>query len=40
MLAPIAWRTPPKHYGPWESIVPVSLFPDDRYAGGSRGHVL
>src|SRR5258706_8734200 len=20
MLAPIAWRTPPKHYGPWESI--------------------
>lgn len=21
MLSPIAWRTPPKHYGPWESIV-------------------
>ena len=21
MLAPIAWRTPPRHYGPWESIV-------------------
>ena len=20
MLAPIAWRTPPRHYGPWESI--------------------
>src|SRR6266849_4469590 len=20
MLAPMAWRTPPKHYGPWESI--------------------
>jgi len=20
MLAPIAWRTPPKHYGPWESV--------------------
>src|ERR1700722_8886986 len=20
MLAPIAWRTPPKHYGPWEAI--------------------
>ncbi len=18
MLAPIAWRTPPRHYGPWE----------------------
>jgi glycosyltransferase involved in cell wall biosynthesis len=21
MLAPIAWRTPPRHYGPWETIV-------------------
>ncbi len=21
MLAPIAWRTPPRHYGPWEYIV-------------------
>jgi len=21
MLAPIAWRTPPCHYGPWESVV-------------------
>lgn len=20
LLSPIAWRTPPKHYGPWESI--------------------
>jgi glycosyltransferase involved in cell wall biosynthesis len=20
MLAPIAWRTPPRHYGPWENI--------------------
>jgi hypothetical protein len=20
MLAPVAWRTPPEHYGPWESI--------------------
>lgn len=20
MLAPIAWRTPPKHYGPWEQV--------------------
>lgn len=20
LLAPIAWRTPPKHYGPWENI--------------------
>jgi glycosyltransferase involved in cell wall biosynthesis len=23
MLAPIAWRTPPRHYGPWESVVSV-----------------
>lgn len=21
LLSPIAWRTPPKHYGPWETIV-------------------
>lgn len=21
LLSPIAWRTPPKHYGPWENIV-------------------
>ena len=21
MLAPIAWRTPPQHYGPWEQVV-------------------
>jgi len=21
ILAPIAWRTPPRHYGPWESVV-------------------
>jgi glycosyltransferase involved in cell wall biosynthesis/quercetin dioxygenase-like cupin family protein len=21
MLAPIAWRTPPRHYGPWENVV-------------------
>ena len=21
MLSPISWRTPPRHYGPWESIV-------------------
>ena len=20
MLAPISWRTPPRHYGPWELI--------------------
>ena len=21
MISPIAWRTPPRHYGPWESVV-------------------
>ena len=21
ILAPIAWRTPPEHYGPWENVV-------------------
>lgn len=38
MLAPVAWRTPPLHYGPWELVssllteglvaagVPVTLF--------------
>ena len=20
VLAPIAWRTPPRHYGPWEQM--------------------
>jgi glycosyltransferase involved in cell wall biosynthesis len=23
MLSPIAWRTPPRHYGPWERIVSI-----------------
>lgn len=23
MLAPIAWRTPPRHYGPWEQVTGV-----------------
>ncbi len=23
MLAPIAWRTPPRHYGPWERVVSI-----------------
>ncbi len=23
MISPIAWRTPPQHYGPWESVVSV-----------------
>ena len=21
LLSPIAWRTPPRHYGPWELVV-------------------
>ncbi|MBO9564003.1 MAG: glycosyltransferase family 4 protein [Niastella sp.] len=23
MLAPVTWRTPPRHYGPWEQVVSV-----------------
>ncbi|MFC1587252.1 glycosyltransferase [Planctomycetota bacterium] len=33
MLSPIAWRTPPRHYGPWESV--VSLLTEGLVA---RGH--
>jgi len=33
MLSPIAWRTPPRHYGPWESV--VSLLTEGVV---SRGH--
>jgi glycosyltransferase involved in cell wall biosynthesis len=33
MLSPIAWRTPPRHYGPWESV--VSLITEGLAA---RGH--
>jgi glycosyltransferase involved in cell wall biosynthesis len=33
MLSPIAWRTPPRHYGPWESM--VSLLTDGLV---SQGH--
>jgi len=33
MLSPIAWRTPPRHYGPWESV--VSLLTEGLV---SRGH--
>jgi len=33
MLSPIAWRTPPRHYGPWESV--VSLLTEGLIA---RGH--
>ena len=32
MLSPIAWRTPPRHYGPWESI--VSLLTEGLVARG------
>lgn len=32
MLAPIAWRTPPRHYGPWESV--VSLLTEGLVASG------
>lgn len=35
MLAPIAWRTPPRHYGPWESI--ASLITEGLVA---RGHAV
>ncbi len=32
MLSPIAWRTPPRHYGPWESV--VSLLTEGLVARG------
>src|SRR5690242_2799314 len=32
MLAPIAWRTPPLHYGPWESV--TSLLTEGLVARG------
>ncbi len=32
MLAPIAWRTPPRHYGPWEQF--ASLLADSLVAAG------
>lgn len=32
MLAPIAWRTPPRHYGPWELV--TSLLTEGLVAGG------
>ena len=27
MLSPIAWRTPPEHYGPWENVVSLNKVP-------------
>ncbi len=32
MLSPIAWRTPPRHYGPWENV--VSLLTEGLVANG------
>ena len=32
MLAPIAWRTPPRHYGPWEQF--ASLLTEGLVAAG------
>ena len=32
LLSPIAWRTPPRHYGPWESV--VSLLAEGLVARG------
>ena len=32
MLAPIAWRTPPRHYGPWELV--TSQLPEALVARG------
>jgi len=32
MLAPIAWRVPPRHYGPWERV--VSLLTEGLVARG------
>jgi hypothetical protein len=27
LLGPVAWRTPPRHYGPWEQV--TSLIAED-----------
>ena len=32
MISPIAWRTPPRHYGPWENV--VSLLTEGLVARG------
>ncbi len=34
MLAPIAWRVPPRHYGPWERV--VSLLTEGLVAAGAE----
>ena len=32
MLSPLSWRTPPRHYGPWENV--VSLLTEELVAMG------
>ena len=32
LISPIAWRTPPRHYGPWEQV--VSLLAEGLMARG------
>jgi hypothetical protein len=32
MLSPIAWRTPPVHYGPWEQV--TSLLTEELVKNG------
>ena len=32
MLSPVAWRTPPRHYGPWELV--TSLLTEELIALG------
>jgi len=36
MLAPVAWRTPPEHYGPWESIASLLTEGSSREESMSR----
>ena len=33
MLAPISWRTPPRHYGPWELVTSLDQFDQFRERG-------
>lgn len=35
MLAPVAWRTPPEHYGPWERV--TSLLTEGLVAATTSG---
>ena len=46
MLSPIAWRTPPHHYGPWETEqliklgVDVTLFATADSVTGAKLHAV